>query len=60
MSDWKCSKLLRERHFHALFGISFDVVQIDVRTSKDVTVAFEFSRRTRVPLVIKNTGVSER
>lgn len=34
------------------------LLQIDVRTPEDVVAAFEFSRRTKVPLVIKNTGVS--
>ncbi|KAF5377947.1 hypothetical protein D9615_006755 [Tricholomella constricta] len=29
---------------------------IDVRTAEDVAAAFRFSKRTKVPLVIKNTG----
>lgn len=29
---------------------------IDVRTHEDVAAAFEFSKKTKVPLVIKNTG----
>ncbi|THH16525.1 hypothetical protein EW146_g4120 [Bondarzewia mesenterica] len=29
---------------------------IDVRTHEDVAAAFDFSKKTRVPLIIKNTG----
>ena len=32
-------------------------MQIDVQSDLDVSVAFEFSKRTGVPIVIKNTGV---
>ena len=32
-------------------------MQIDVQSDLDISVAFEFSKRTGVPIVIKNTGV---
>jgi hypothetical protein len=35
------------------------LLQIDVKSSKDVSAAFRYVKKTKIPLVIKNTGVSE-
>lgn len=41
--------------YHTL--LIFLIQKIDVRTAGDVATAFNFSRRTKVPITIKNTGV---